>query len=169
MSLHQHYLYDIAISYAGEDRSYAEALANELRNRGVKVFYDNYEKSDMWGKNLYTNLSDIYRNKALYCVMFLSHHYPNKQWAKHEREFAQARAFSENEEYILPIRLDHTEIPGISPTIAYLSWPPETAETIADAIIAKMYDPYKDLFTDASKILFKRQISEALRLLVELL
>ena len=165
MSLHQHYLYDIALSYAGEDRDHAEALANELRSRGVKVFYDNYEKSDMVGKNLYTHLSDVYSNKALYCVMFLSQHYANKQWTKHEREAAQARAFGADEEYILPVRLDQTEIPGISPTIAYLSWPPETAETIAEIIIAKMYEPYKDLFISASQSLFDRRISEALCLL----
>jgi len=70
--------------------------------------------------------------------MFLSKNYATKLWTNHEREAAQARAFSENEEYILPVRLDNTNIPGIAPTIAYLSWPPETAETIADIIMAKL-------------------------------
>jgi len=70
--------------------------------------------------------------------MFLSQHYASKLWTNHEREAAQARAFRENKEYILPVRLDNTTIPGIPQTIAYLSWPPETAETIADAIMAKL-------------------------------
>jgi CheY-like chemotaxis protein len=133
----QQYTYDIALSFAGEDRIYADALAEALRLRGLDIFYDKYEKSTLWGKNLYTYLSDVYQNKARYCVMFLSKHYSAKLWTNHERESAQARAFKENEEYILPIRLDNTEIPGIPSTIAYLGWPPETAETIADAIMAK--------------------------------
>ena len=109
-----------------------------MDNRGLNVFYDKYEKSTLWGKNLYTYLSDVYQHKARYCVVFLSQHYAAKLWTNHEREAAQARAFSENEEYILPVRLDDTKIPGIPPTVAYLSWPPETAETIADAIVEKL-------------------------------
>ncbi|MGB8347020.1 MAG: TIR domain-containing protein [Ktedonobacteraceae bacterium] len=133
------YPYDVAISYAGEDHTYAETLADTLSRRGIKVFFDKYEKSALWGKNLYTYLSDLYLYKARYCVMFLSQNYADKLWTNHEREAAQARAFfNEHEEYILPIRLDHTDIPGILPTISYLSWPPENAETIADLIAAKL-------------------------------
>jgi WD40 repeat protein len=144
------YKYDVAISYAGEDREYAEALAEALRNRDVRVFYDKYEKSSLWGKELYAHLSDIYQNKARYSVLFLSKYYAAKVWTNREREAALARAFGENyrrddssfedepDTNILPVRLDNTEIPGISPTIAYLSWPPETAETIAEIIDAKL-------------------------------
>ncbi len=133
----KHYPYDVALSYAGEDHDYAESLAKELHNRGIKVFYDKYEKANLWGKNLYDYLSDLYQNKARYCVMILSQHYAAKLWTNHERQAAQARAFRENEEYILPIRLDKTEIPGILPTISYLSWQQETVESISDIIVAK--------------------------------
>ena len=69
---------------------------------GVSVFYDEYEKADLWGKNLYDHLSDVYRKRARFCLMLLSKHYAAKQWTNHERQAAQARAFSENQEYILP-------------------------------------------------------------------
>ena len=46
-------------------------------------------------------------------------------------------AFSWNAKYILPVRLDDTQIPGILPTIGYLQWPPEDAESIADAALSK--------------------------------
>jgi len=52
--------------------------------------------------------------------MFLSCHYAEKLWTNHERKSAQARAFIEKGEYILPARFDNTEIPGISPTIGYI-------------------------------------------------
>ncbi len=140
MSDHQ-YPYDVALSYAGEDRVYAEALADVLRQHGVRVFYDKYEELTLWGKNLYDHFSDLYQHKARYCVMFLSQHYAAKLWTNHERQAAQARAFKEREDYILPVRLDDTEIPGILPTVNYLKWPPHNAETIAGAIRAKLAEP----------------------------
>jgi TIR domain len=134
----KHYPYDVALSYASEDHDYAEALASELHNRNIKVFYDKYDKATLWGKNLYDHLSDLYQHKARYCVMFLSEHYAAKLWTNLERQAAQARAFQEHEEYILPVRLDDTAIPGVLPTVAYLNEPPETAETIADIIMTKL-------------------------------
>ncbi len=134
----QSYAYDVALSFAGEDRSHAEALAQALYRRRVKVFYDKYEKNTLWGKDLFIHLSDLYQKKARYCVMFFSQHYVAKVWTKHELKAAQARALSENEEYILPIRLDSTEIPGILQTTAYLNWDEETPESIAEAILEKL-------------------------------
>lgn len=130
--------YDVVISFAGEDREYAEALADALTRRGVAVFYDKYEEATLWGKNLYTHLSDVYQNQARYCVMFLSQHYAKKAWTNHEREAAQARAFQEHAEYILPVRLDDTAIPGIPPTIGYQSWSEKGSYTIADLILVKL-------------------------------
>ncbi len=130
--------YDIVLSFAGEDRYYAETLANMLLNQGLKVFYDKYEEASLWGKNLYDYLTDIYQNKAHYCIMLLSRYYAAKLWTNLEQQAAQARAFQENQEYILPIRLDDTAIPGILPTIAYLRWPPETPENIVKAVLSKI-------------------------------
>lgn len=125
-------------SYAGEDRDYADTLAEALRHRRLNVFYDEYEKSTLWGQDLYTYLSDLYQDKARYCVIFVSKHYAGKLWTKHELKAAQARAFREQGVYILPLRLDDSEIPGILPTVAYLNWHQENVESIADAIIAKL-------------------------------
>src|SRR5262245_45524551 len=74
------HLYDIALSFAGEDRTYAEALAAALIRRGVLVFYDSYEKATLWGKDLYTYLADLYQNQARFCVMLLSQRYAQKLW-----------------------------------------------------------------------------------------
>ena len=138
MTSDKHYLYDIAISYAGEDRDIADALAESLRSQGVSVFYDRFEKATLWGKNLYDYLSDLYQNKAHYCLMLLSQYYAQKVWTTHEREAAQYRAVHENEEYVLPIRLDKTDIPGHLKTLVYLDWHEETVETITQAILEKL-------------------------------
>ncbi|MGZ3622820.1 MAG: toll/interleukin-1 receptor domain-containing protein [Ktedonobacteraceae bacterium] len=138
MNEDQQYSYDVALSFAGEDRIPAEALAEALFRRRVKVFYDKYEMSTLWGKDLYIHLSDLYQNKARYCVMFFSQHYVAKAWTRHELKAAQARALNENKEYILPIRLDSTEIPGILNTTVYLNWHEETPESVTDAILEKL-------------------------------
>jgi hypothetical protein len=112
--------YDVALSFAGEDRRYARALAELLRTAGFSVFYDEYEQATLWGRNLYTPLSDVYQNKARFCLMFISANYARKLWTKRERESAQARAFRESHEYILPLRLDDTALPGLEDTVGYI-------------------------------------------------
>ena len=135
------YEYDVALSFAGEDRQHAEALAELLANKGYKVFYDVYEQAQLWGKDLYTQLSAIYKDKARYCVMFLSEHYAHKLWTNHERESAQARAFGEKEEYILPVRLDNTEIPGILRTLSYLDLRSGSIDKVYQALVEKLPNP----------------------------
>lgn len=113
--------YDVCFSFANEDRKYVEEVANQLKVSNISVFYDGYEQVKLWGKDLYTHLDSVYRTHARYCVMFISAHYAKKLWTNHERKSAQARAFTENSEYILPARFDDTEIPGILPTTGYIS------------------------------------------------
>ncbi len=38
-------LYDIALSFAGEDREHTEAVALALKSHGIHVFYDKDEKA----------------------------------------------------------------------------------------------------------------------------
>jgi hypothetical protein len=112
--------FDIALSFAGEDRNYVEQVAKKLKELGVEVFYDEYEQSNLWGKDLYQHLNDVYKNSCQYCIIFISAHYAKKLWTKHELHSAQARAFKENKEYILPARFDDTELPGINETVGYI-------------------------------------------------
>jgi hypothetical protein len=61
----------------------------------------------------------------MYCIILVSKNYVSKRWTNLEREAAQARAFSEDREYILPIRLDEVQVPGLLPTVGYLEWKKE--------------------------------------------
>lgn len=130
--------YDIGLSFAGEERSYVEQVADELTKIGIKVFYDNYETFDLWGKDLYQHLNDVYRNKCKYCIIFISKNYAKKLWTRHELKAAQAKAFTENEEYILPIRFDETELPGINPQTGYLIFKDYTPYQIAEMASKKL-------------------------------
>jgi len=133
--------YHVALSFAGEDRPYVEKVATQLISEGVSVFYDGFEESTLWGKNLYTHLSDVYGNKAVFTVMFISEHYKNKLWTNHERESAQARAFENNREYILPAFFDESvKIPGVLKTTGRILLAGRTPEELATLIVKKLQE-----------------------------
>jgi len=132
------YKYQVALSFAGENRKFAERLAVLLKEKDISVFYDRYEQSDLWGKDLYQHLQSVYRDKAQYCVVFLSQAYAQKLWTRHELESAQARAFREHKEYILPVKIDDTEIPMINETIGYIDLRSTSLEEIANMLVKKL-------------------------------
>jgi predicted aspartyl protease len=133
------YEFDVALSFAGEQRSDVERVADYLKNAGLRVFYDAHEKASLWGKDLYVHLSDVYQNRARYCIIFASREYADKSWTGHERQNAQARALREKgNEYILPVRFDDTEVPGLPRTVGYLDFRLEGPEGISEAFIQKL-------------------------------
>lgn len=115
------YEFDVALSFAGEDRAYVDTVASHLKKLKIRVFYDRYERADLWGKDLNEHLADVYGKKSQYVVLFISKHYAHKVWTNHERRSAQARALTEKGEYILPARFDDTEVPGLHATVGYLN------------------------------------------------
>jgi hypothetical protein len=59
-------------------------------------------------------------------------------WTNHELRSAQARALEEKgNEYILPVRIDDTELEGLLPTVSYLSIN-MGIEAIGDLLIKKL-------------------------------
>lgn len=129
--------YDVALSFAGEDRHYVELVATKLREASINVFYDKFEEIDLWGKNLADHLGAIYSNSR-YVVIFVSKYYADKVWPNHERQHAQARALRNQEDTILPARFDDTEVPGLPSTISYINLRKITPNELAEKIIRKL-------------------------------
>ena len=50
----------------------------------------------------------------------------------------QAKAFTESQPYLLPIRLDDTEIKGIPTTIGYINWNDQSVEFIVELLVKKL-------------------------------
>jgi len=131
--------FDVALSFAGSNREQAEQLALMLREAGFSVFYDSFYPDFLWGKNLVELFDDIYRKRSRYCVMFISAEYADRIWTNHERKAAQARALEEKgNEYILPIKVDETELPGMLPTVGHVSLSEHGIAFIADLLIKKL-------------------------------
>jgi hypothetical protein len=134
----ENFQYDVCLSFAGEDRSYVARVADALNRSGVRVFYDRYERAELWGKELYSHLDYVYRHAARYCVVFVSTRYSSKLWTNHERKSAQARAFGENREYILPARFDDTDVPGLLETVGYVDLRQLKPKQLAELILEKL-------------------------------
>jgi hypothetical protein len=130
-------VYEIVLSFAGEDRDYVERVAAFLREQDVRCFYDKYEETTLWGKDLAEHLDKVYRS-ARFCVMFISSHYGTKVWPNHERRSALARAVEEKGEYILPARFDETIVPGIRHTLGYVDLRSKSPEELGGMILQKL-------------------------------
>jgi hypothetical protein len=149
--------YHIALSFSGKDRDYVERVATLLRAAGVDVFYDFFEEENLWGKDLYEHLSSVYKDQAMFTVMFVSESYKNKLWGNHERKSAQARAFSESREYILPAKFDvDVDIPGVLDTTGYIDLNKKSPEELSELIVKKLKKSGVDLegqfeYSDFSK------------------
>ena len=130
--------YDVAFSFAGEDRQYVEEVANILKENGINIFYDKFEIIDLWGKDLGVHFDYVYRKSAKYCVPFISKYYKEKVWTNYEIKSAISKAIESNEEYILPARFDDTELPGIRPTIGYINLKNYTPSQFADLLRKKI-------------------------------
>lgn len=130
--------YDVALSFAGEDRAYVEKVARRLNAKGVRVFYDNFNKVQLWGNNLIDHLGEVYSKRSRFIVMFISKYYAEKEWTNHERKFAQERAFKLKKNCILPARFDNTSILGLPSTLGYIDLKTTTPTQLADLIIEKV-------------------------------
>ncbi|HEX8267684.1 MAG TPA: TIR domain-containing protein [Pyrinomonadaceae bacterium] len=136
--------YDVALSFAGEDRKIARELADHIRAYRLRVYFDEYEGEDTVGKNLYTHFKEIYSKKSLYFIPIISQSYPQKSWTfRVELPAAQERDFLSTEEYVLPLLLDDTEILGIEKTIGHIDLRKTpldiAAKTIAKKVLKKHF------------------------------
>ena len=135
--------YEVALSFAGEQRLYVKEVARTLQSRGVSVFYDEFETVQLWGKHLAEELQSVYEGRASLAVMFISADYVEKMWPRHERIAILSRAVEERGVYVLPVRFDDSEVPGLSRDLDYLRAenysPAELAAMIAEKLGIKPF------------------------------
>lgn len=134
--------YDVCLSYASEQRSYARRLAEVLRSSGVTLFFDEYERAALWGEDLFIRLDHIYRRASRFCVIFVSAEYARKMWTGHELRSVLARSLEESGSYLLPLRFDDTELAGLRPTVSYVDAQTVEPEEVARMLLARLHiDP----------------------------
>ncbi len=132
-------LFDVCLSFAGEQRDYVERIAAELKAAGLRIFYDHDKDiaTSLWGRDLTELLDYVYREGSRFCLMFISTDYAKKAWTRHERRSALARAVQE-EDYVLPARFDDTDLPGFRPTVGYVDLREIAPATLVEFVLEKL-------------------------------
>lgn len=128
--------WEVALSFAGEQRPYVERVAVALRSAGVSVFYDGFE--DLWGKDLAVELEKVYRSGARYVVVFVSADYVSKPWTNHERQHALAGRIERCDDSVLPVHFDGSTLPGLPTSICYLPVCEMLPEELAERVLGKL-------------------------------
>lgn len=140
--MNETYKYDVALSFAGEDRKYVEEVAMFLKKKNIAVFYDYFEEETLWGKNLVSYLEEIYTHKSKYCVIFISQYYVQKEWTCYESAAAMVRLLDSNmkqKEYLLPVKFDETKVSGVLSTIGFIDGKKKTPDELGNLIIKKLH------------------------------
>jgi len=130
--------FEVALSFASEDRAVVEELANLMKANHRRVYFDEYEAVRPWDSDVIAHVAEIYRTKARYCLMFISQHYPLQKWTDVERASVQEHALRDADEYILLIRLDDTEVPCTGETTGYRDLRQHSMESIANLLEQKL-------------------------------
>ena len=136
--------YQVALSFAGEQRSYVEEVVRHLKSMRISLFYDNDERGYLWGKDYIETFHEVYANQSEYVVMFISKYYVEKAWTRHERRATLIRAFQERREYVLPVRFDDTPVPGLPDSVGFVQAsdhsPKQISSMIAEKLSIKPFD-----------------------------
>src|SRR5258706_7778766 len=140
--MNKEYKYDIAISFAEEDRNVALAIALAVEMSGLKrVYYYPDQRSATIGRKLHPELKKIYGDQAQYIIVLLSRKYFKKATAKKELEVICNRIQQQpNIVCVIPIllqkKLDLSSYPYLKRLI-YLEWafqPKEIAKLLKDKL-----------------------------------
>lgn len=143
------YRFDVAVSFAGEDRALVESVLGRVKGeQDLKIFYDDDFKVESWGKDLVDYFTDIYTKQARFAIIFISDNYAKKMWTNLERRSILSRAINQHSEYVLPVRLDDTQLEGLLHTVGFLDQRREGVNGIAAAIIQKVTGQQVELTGD---------------------
>ncbi|WP_285104018.1 TIR domain-containing protein [Promicromonospora sp. MEB111] len=133
------YEYDVAVSFAGNDRSVVQKFVEMLEERDLKVFYDFNQQAELWGKDLRRGLARIYGEQAQFMVICLSDDYPERDWTTFEYEVGRNAASKRTEDYLLPLIVgNRPPITGLPATYGFLSLQDQPMEKVADLLLEKL-------------------------------
>ncbi len=110
--------YDVALSFAPDDREIARRIADALKKEGIRVFFDETAGPELWGAELSEYFKKIYQESRL-CVVLISKSYQQNNWTMFELRNLLAHSSARGSFSVLPIMLSDNIT--ISDTVAALS------------------------------------------------
>jgi hypothetical protein len=155
--------YDMAISFAGEQRQIARSITRQLNPLGYSVFYDEYNQSETWGADLSELFVNIYSETK--CILILvSREYLEKSWTRFERRAAVENFIYHPDAKLLQLKIDHVDVPGIPSimgTVDYNSDINSLCATISSILGPKAILTFRDGYEEVVQVMkmcFRRAI-----------
>ncbi|WP_439660533.1 TIR domain-containing protein [Lentzea sp. HUAS TT2] len=145
------YDFDVAASYASADRDVVLPILHKLGELNVRVYDREDRVVENWGRNLVEHLPRIYQKRVRHGLLFISENYLNDLLAKVERQAAQSRATELDGEFLLPIRLDGTQLPGLLPVVQHLDLHVHGVDKICQAVAQKLAQ-HRSAFTHMTPV-----------------
>ncbi|MDA2803031.1 toll/interleukin-1 receptor domain-containing protein [Nocardiopsis suaedae] len=132
--------YDIAVSFAGEQRGYVARFVEACKALGVSVFYDRDLTNEWWGNSFIREQRKVYGAKTRYFVPFISTEYLSKPIPQDEFSAAMMAAVNQGDSYVLPVLWGDVQVPAdlLHPHIHYLKAGDYTPERLADAVAQRI-------------------------------
>lgn len=136
--------FEIAISFAGENRKLAKYIAEQFEQIDVPVFYDELYESNYLGKAWSREFERIFIEDSRYVVCLLDSYHKEKIWPTFERDCFKKRVPSGD---VIPIYLDDSIFVGIPDDIigikynwdeSRLDWQTEVQDNIVFKIWEKL-------------------------------
>lgn len=93
--------YDIAVSFAGEQR--VADFVEACKVRGTSVFYDCDLINGWWGKNFVREQREIYSKSTRYFMLFIPTEYLAKAIPRDEVSATMMTAVNQGDGYVLPV------------------------------------------------------------------
>lgn len=113
------YLYDVALSFASEDKDIVELVYKYLCSEGLNVFYSPHNQAQLAGKNR-SVFYEVFRYQAHFVVAFVSKDYVCKDVPMQEASAAIIRNLEERTSCLIPIYLDGTTLPRLPSDVNYI-------------------------------------------------
>lgn len=137
----EEYEYDLAFSFAGEDKALVEATVRACQKLGFKVFFYHDVVNEWLGKDFMREQRKIYGEGTRYFVPFISRYYLAKPITTDEFRTAISTDVQKFGGYILPLKLDDTKIPGdlLQPSTEYLRVDGKSPEEIATILYERVH------------------------------
>jgi hypothetical protein len=131
--------YDLAVSFAGEQRAYVEQVVRACQQSGMRVFYDTDMSNEWWGKNFIREQRKVYSSRTRFFVPFISTEYLAKPIPGDEFSAAMMTAVKQGDSYVLPVLMGDVAVPPdlLHPHIHYLRGDRLTPAELAERLVQK--------------------------------
>jgi len=124
--------FDIAFSYASEQKLIVDEFKIKLQELGLKVFMDSDYPELLAFNHVSDVLKPIYENENIAMIIFLSEDYKRKKFTKYESRIAFDRLLKEQRLGI--IRIDDSALPWLTESIHYFDVRKNDTDFICNAL-----------------------------------